>query len=162
MRLYHGGLQVVSAPEIREPNRTLDYGFGFYTTTSIKQAEDWVLRHSSDNPKPSVGYLNVYEADLELIKNGNCLWFDAPTEEWVDFVYVNRNDRLFSHTYDFVYGPVANDRVYAAFTLYESGLLTKQDLIRELKTYKLIDQLLFHTAESLKQLRFVEAKEIVL
>ena len=42
MKLYHGSLEIVDFPEIREPNRTLDYGSGFYTTTSFRQAEDWV------------------------------------------------------------------------------------------------------------------------
>ena len=162
MKLYHGGLQIVRTPEIRQSNRTLDYGKGFYTTTSYNQAEDWVRRHVNDNPKPSAGYVNVYEADLDAIKSSNCLWFDAPTDEWVDFVYANRNDRTFVHNYDFVYGPVANDKVYAAFALYESGLLTKQELILELKTYKLVDQLLLHTAQALQRLTFIEAKEIKL
>lgn len=162
IKLYHGSLERVSHPEIRTPNRTLDYGCGFYTTTSYQQAEDWVLRHRSDNRKPAVGYVNVYEVDLDEVHAANCLWFDAPTEEWVDFVYANRNNRAFHHTYDFVYGPVANDKVYAAFTLYEAGLLNKQDLIKELKTYVLIDQLLFHTPEALTHLTFVEAKEIKL
>ena len=49
---------------------------------------------------------------------------------------------------DLVYGPVANDRVYAAFALYESELLDKEGLIKELKTYKLVDQMLFHTDKS--------------
>lgn len=162
MKLYHGGLQIVSSPEIRQSNRTLDYGKGFYTTTSYKQAEDWVRRHVNDNPKPIAGYVNVYEADLDVIRKSNCLWFESPTEEWVDFVYANRNDRAFVHNYDFAYGPVANDKVYAAFTLYESGLLTKQELILELKAYKLVDQLLLHTSQSLRHLTFVEAKEIKL
>lgn len=160
--LYHGSLEQVAAPEIRQPNRTLDYGCGFYTTTSYRQAEDWVLRHSKDEHKPQCGYVNVYEVDIDAVKAGNCLWFDEPTEQWVDFVYANRNDRHFSHAYDFVYGPVANDKVYAAFALYEDGLLNKQELIRELKTYKLIDQLLMHTVESLKAIRFIEAKEVKL
>lgn len=162
MKLYHGGLQIVQTPEIRQSNRTLDYGKGFYTTTSYKQAADWVRRHINDNPKPALGYVNVYEADLDAIRHGNCLWFEAPTEEWVDFVYANRNDRTYVHNYDFVYGPVANDKVYAAFTLYESGLITKQELIVELKSYKLVDQLLLHTPLALQQLTFVEAKEIKL
>lgn len=162
MKLYHGGLQIVQIQEIRQINRTLDYGKGFYTTTSYNQAKNWVLRHVYDNPKPLVGYVNIYEADLETIRRGNCLWFAAPTEEWVDFVYANRNDRTFVHQYDFVYGPVANDRVYAAFTLYENGLLNKHELILELKAYKLVDQLLFHTPLALRKLTYIEAIEIVL
>ena len=44
MKLYHGSLEVVSEPRIITPNRTLDYGRGFYTTTSYEQAEQWVRR----------------------------------------------------------------------------------------------------------------------
>ena len=90
------------------------------------------------------------------------MMFDAPTEEWLDFVMKNRTDRHFIHNYDVVYGPVANDRVYAAFALYEGGLLTKQNLIAELKTYKLVDQYLFHTTKSLKAIRFIKANQIQL
>ena len=39
MRVYHGSLERVPTPEIRQATRTLDYGTGFYTTTSAKQAE---------------------------------------------------------------------------------------------------------------------------
>lgn len=42
MILYHGSLDIVKNPEIREPNRTLDYGKGFYLTSSYEQAEKWV------------------------------------------------------------------------------------------------------------------------
>lgn len=44
MLIYHGSTDIVSVPEIREANRTLDYGCGFYTTTSFEQARQWVLR----------------------------------------------------------------------------------------------------------------------
>ncbi|MFS2874417.1 DUF3990 domain-containing protein [Bacteroides thetaiotaomicron] len=74
----------------------------------------------------------------------------------------NRILKDFKHDYDLVYGPVANDRVYAAFALYENDLLDKEGLIKELKTYKLVDQMLFHTDKSLKYLRYIESKEITL
>lgn len=64
--------------------------------------------------------MKLYHGGLHIIRHNNCLWFDAPTEEWVDFVYANRNDRTFTHNYDYVYGPVANDKVYAAFTQFIS------------------------------------------
>ena len=90
------------------------------------------------------------------------LVFDKPTESWVDFVMANRTQKGYIHDYDIVYGPVANDRVYVAFALYESGVLSKQNLIAELKTYKLVDQYLFHTEQSLQCLNFIEAKEVTL
>ena len=57
----------------------------------------------------------------------------------------NRTKRGFTHDYGIVYGPVANDRVYLQFGLYESGAISVETLIRELKTNKLVDQYLFHT-----------------
>lgn len=160
MKLYHGSLEVVSEPRIITPNRTLDYGRGFYTTTSYEQAEQWVRRRRGT--QHSVGYVNVYELADILPEEIKQLRFDAPTEEWVDFVMHNRTERGFEHSFDIVYGPVANDRVYAAFALYESNLLDKEGLIRELRTYELVDQFLFHTEQSLQHLTFIEAKEVTL
>lgn len=159
MEVYHGSLEIVSVPEIREPNRTLDYGAGFYTTTDYKQACDWVGRH---NKTAKVGYVNVYEVDIDAVRNANTLWFNEPTDEWIDFVDSNRNTPGFVHNYDFVYGPVANDRVYAAFALYEAHLFGKREFLEMLKVYDLVDQLLFHTPESLKVLKFKEARKIEL
>lgn len=159
MKLYHGSLDIVSSPEIKNTNRTLDYGAGFYTTTSFQQAEAWVKRRMKER-NAEFGYVNIYEFDFGSIRNLNSLIFAKPSEEWVDFVMSNRTIQGFTHSYDLVYGPVANDRVYAAFALYEGGVLDKQSLIHELKTYRLVDQYLFHTSEALKYLSFYEAKEI--
>ena len=161
MRVYHGSLEKVEIPEIRTPNRTLDYGCGFYTTTSYKQAESWVKRRMEEK-KVKKGFINVYEFDENAIKSLNALIFEVPTEDWVDFVMNNRTKKGFEHTYDVVYGPVANDKVYAAFALYEGGLIDKQNLIKELKTYKLVDQYLFHTEKALKFLSFIKVEEVVL
>ena len=161
MILYHGSLDRITSPEIREPNRTLDYGAGFYATTSFGQAEEWVRRRMRES-MANKGYVNEYALDLELLRHLNCLLFESPTEEWLDFVMKNRTERGFSHDYDVVYGPVANDKVYAAFALYEGGLLSKQNLIAELKTYTLVDQYLFHTPKALEAISFIKAKEILL
>lgn len=46
------------------------------------------------------------------------------------------------------------------YTLYEGGIISLPTLIQELKTYKLVDQYLFHTEKSLLAIKFVESKEI--
>ena len=158
-KVYHGSIEEVRNPEIRQPNRSLDYGSGFYTTTSYEQAKKWVERRMKDKGV-SVGYLNVYELDDEVINDMKSLFFEKPTEEWVNFVMKNRTEREFTHDYDIVYGPVANDRVYFQFGLYESGAISVDTLIRELKTYKLVDQYLFHTEKALTALHFVESRKI--
>ena len=161
MKIYHGSIEIVEKPEIREANRSLDYGSGFYATTSYEQALSWVKRRANEK-KLSKGYINIYEFNKDSINNFKHLIFESATEEWLDFVMQNRIRDSFEHDYDIVYGPVANDKVYASFALFEGGFINKQALISELKTYKLVDQYLFHTEESLKTLKFIEAKEVIL
>ncbi len=161
MKVYHGSLEIVETPEIREPNRTLDYGSGFYTTTSSEQAEEWVRRKMKSN-RVAKGFVNEYELDIDNLQSVKCLLFESPTDEWIDFVMNNRLNKDFVHDYDIVYGPVANDRVYTCFALYEGGLMSKQNLLAELKTYKLVDQYLFHSEQALQLLTFTKANEIQL
>jgi hypothetical protein len=160
-RIYHGSIEVVCNPEIRQPNRSLDYGTGFYATTSQEQAEKWV-RRKMDERKASVGYVSVYELDEDAIRHLDTLVFEKPNEEWVNFVMKNRTERGFTHNHDIVYGPVADDSVYTQFTLYEGGIISMPTLIQELKTYKLVDQYLFHTEKALEAIRFVESIKIEL
>lgn len=155
--VYHGSIDEVVNPEIRQPNRSLDYGAGFYTTTSYEQAKRWVERRMKDKGV-AVGYVNIYELDEKLVKNMKSLFFEKPTEEWVSFVMRNRTERNFVHDYDVVYGPVADDSVYTQFALYEGGIISLPTLIHELKTYKLVDQYLFHTEKSLLAIKFVKSE----
>lgn len=158
MILYHGCLEIVETPEIRKPNRTLDYGAGFYLTSSLEQASDWVKRKLNNDLIR--GYINVYEYDPTYEATLKTIEFESPSELWLDFVMANRMDKSYTHDYDIVKGPVANDRVYASFALYEAGLLSKQELITELKTYNLVNQILLHTDKALPAMTFIEAKEV--
>ena len=160
-KIYHGSFEVVESPEIRQPNRSLDYGSGFYTTTSYEQAKKLVERRMKDKGM-AVGYVNVYELNDIALENMKVLSFEKPTVEWVNFVMKNRTERGFTHDYDIVYGPVADDSVYTQFTLYEGGIISMTTLIQELKTYKLVDQFLFHTEKSLTAIKFIESIEIKL
>lgn len=157
MRLYHGSLEIVERPEIRQSTRTLDFGNGFYTTTSESQAKEWVVRRCKSQ-QVRRGYVNVYNFDEQKAENLQVLNFDSPNNDWIDFVMSNRMRKSFIHDYDIVKGPVANDRVYAAFSLFEDGFLSRVQLIEELRTYNLVDQVLFHTEQSLETICFFNAK----
>ena len=158
-KIYHGSFEVVESPEIRQPSRSLDYGSGFYSTTSYEQAKRLVERRMKDKGM-AVGYVNVSELDDIALENMKVLLFEKPTVEWVNFVMRNRTERGFTHDYDIVYGPVSDDSVYTQFTLYEGGIISMTTLIQELKTYKLVDQFLFHTEKSLTAIKFIESIEI--
>lgn len=158
MIIYHGSLEIVEQPQILEANRPLDFGTGFYTTSSLQQALRWVkLRMEQNNV--SKGYINIYEYSYK--KGLNIRRFQSANEAWVNFVHANRTIQGYNHDYDIVIGPVANDNVYLSFNLYEAGIISKRELIRRLKTYKLVDQLLFHTEKSLETLEYIGNKEVI-
>ncbi len=157
MTLYHGSLEIVEKPQILQANRPLDFGTGFYTTTSQQQARRWV-KLRMEQSQVSVGFINIYEYTPK--RDLHTRLFRSANEAWVDFVHANRTVQDYNHDYDIVTGPVANDNVYLSFNLYESGIITKRELIRRLKTYKLVDQLLFHTERSLDTLEYVGNKEV--
>ncbi len=48
------------------------------------------------------------------------------------------------------------------FALFEGGIISKESLITELMTYKLVDQYLFHTDKSLLYLKYQTNKLIEL
>ena len=79
-------------------------------------------------------------------------------EPWLLFVTDCRQSR--GHDYDLVLGPVANDKVFTTVNLFESGVLSAEAAILQLKAYKTYDQLSFHTARAIGTLRFVEAYEV--
>lgn len=159
MILYHGSLEIVEKPQILQANRPLDFGTGFYTTTSLQQARRWVKLRMEQN-QASVGYINIYEYTPR--RGLRTRRFQSANEAWVDFVHANRTIQNYNHDYDIVTGPVANDNVYLSFNLYESGIISKRELIRRLKTYKLVDQMLFHTERSLDTLEYTGNKEVTL
>ena len=85
MKIYHGSLEKVCCPEIRTTNRRLDYGAGFYATTSYEQAVRWVQRKMWES-KADEGFVNVYEFDERAMRMLKTLSFSNPSEEWLDVV----------------------------------------------------------------------------
>jgi len=62
MIVFHGSTDLVENPKIRESEYYLDFGIGFYTTTSYEQAERWAqikMRRLDKN----VGFVAKYECD---------------------------------------------------------------------------------------------------
>jgi len=160
MTVYHGSLVEVPVPELRESENVGDFGCGFYVTRSHEQATRFV-RTKAKRESLTRGFVSVYKLDEDVLRaNFKGLVFDGPTREWARFVSDNRKRPSFSHGYDFVKGPVANDQVYATFSFYESGMISFEMLLDQLRVRKLFDQILLHTRESIGLLRFVRSEEI--
>lgn len=161
LELFHGSNVLVSKPEIRKSYKTLDFGTGFYTTSSFEQAKKWAINKTNRDKtgKPIVSVFTVPDNFL-LDKTYSIMNFEKADENWLDFVIANRTNPTFTFDYDIVKGAVANDRVYASLNAFESGFMDKETLLKELRTWVYIDQILFHTEKALSLLTF--QKEILI
>ena len=161
MILFHGSIVAVEKPEQIPNARRSDFGKGFYTTTNNEQAVNWA-RIKCDRKKSDVGYVSSYQISDDFLADSHFSRkiFDGPSREWLEFIISNRLNTDFSHSYDIVKGPVANDRVYACLNAFENRFMKYEQVIEELKTYVLVDQVSFHTEKSLELLHFIKYKEI--
>ena len=154
MKLYHGTNVDFDMIDLTKSNKYKDFGQGFYLTDIRSQAEELAAKKS----RLFGGYpvIQEYEFDESLLSSAELkvLKFDKPSTEWAEFIFKNRNrDNNFTHDYDIVIGPIANDGVAYLLGRYEEGTLTIEELSDKLDYKKLNSQYFFGTNKSLKYLK---------
>ena len=156
MKLYHGSTVAVRKPIVTRGRTTVDFGQGFYTTTSYEQARKWAeLKRKRISASHAI--VTEYEVADDLFDGRyTTLFFSGPTHEWLDFVVANRKGQHKGH-YDLTMGPVANDQLYATIRLYEQGVVTASAAIEMLKAHLLFDQLAFHNQHAANELTFTQS-----
>ena len=160
MILYHGSNVEVREPQILKPNRTLDFGQGFYTTTNIEQAADFA-RRVTGNRGNGIATLNVYQIDESLAFDMcDTLRFPGVVDAWLDYVADHRLGLYKGPEYDLVFGPVANDDVYETLQLFFNGSISRDYTMQRLKVKELFNQLVFKSAKALAFLRFVRSEAV--
>lgn len=156
--LYHGSNKPVENPKILESKRALDFGAGFYLTSSINQAEKWAksvtLRRGIGKPILNIFEFNENVNDLKVLK------FEKANGDWLDYVVKNRKKMPLTENYDLIIGPVANDSTLPVINDYMDGKYTKEEAINHLLPQNMKDQFAFATEKALKYLKFTGVKEI--
>jgi hypothetical protein len=161
MIVYHGSDGIVEKPVLRVPNRTLDFGAGFYTTTNKTQAVSFAAKVMLRNGARTK-YVSMYEINVaEMERTLDVLKFDTPNADWLDFVFANRQGIYDGKQYDVVIGAVANDTIYRVFSLFEVGLLTREETLARLKIRQLYNQVTFCTAMALSHLRYIGCLDLL-
>ena len=156
MKLYHGSTVAVRKPSVNRGRPTVDFGQGFYTTTSYEQAKKWAELKRKRTSAPHAVVTEYEVADDILQGRYTTLFFSGPTQEWLDFVVSNRKGNG-TAAYDLTMGPVANDQLYATIRLYEQGVVTASAAIEMLRTHLLFDQLAFHNQTAANELTFIQS-----
>lgn len=155
MKLYHGSNIAVEKPQLFYSNRALDFGKGFYLTSSYEQAEKWAklttLRRSSGRPTVTVFEIDDNFIDLDVLR------FDCANREWLSYVTSNRTGNDPFKDYDVIIGPVANDNTMPVINLYLSGDYDEGEALKRLLTQRLKDQYAIKTDRGISKLIFKEA-----
>lgn len=161
MILYHGSNVAVENPIIVKSNRTLDFGNGFYTTTSREQAYKWA-KIKQRREETNDGFITIYEISNDIFnrRDLNIRVFRGASKNWLIFVVNNRMKINYVHKHDIVKGSVADDRVYACLNAFENRFMDFDTAIKELRTYKLEDQISFHTLKAIKNLIFIKCEVV--
>lgn len=151
MKLYHGSNIAVEKPKILQSDRRLDFGTGFYLTSSYEQAERWafltVKRRGAGKQ-----IITSYDFDEEALSALKVTKFEGASVEWLRFITNNRNVRDFIDESDIVIGPVANDRTMPVIKLYFSGIYDEAETIKRLLPQNLKDQYAFKSEKALQSL----------
>ena len=159
MKLFHGSNVKVEKPEILNSLRALDFGAGFYTTSSYEQASRWAkaVTKRRGTGAPTV---TVYDFDETALSDLHVRRFEGTNGDWLDFVVANRKMIPQTELFDLVIGPVANDSTLQVIDDYMDGKYTKEQAIGYLMPQKLTDQYCFLTDKALKKLVLQEFKLI--
>ncbi|GHV74953.1 hypothetical protein AGMMS49940_22550 [Spirochaetia bacterium] len=158
MKLYHGSNIEVKDPKLLPDARALDFGAGFYLTSSLEQAERWAALQAKRR-RSGKAVVSIYHFDENLVKKQlNVKHFENANREWLHFVVENRKGVYVGEKYDIVIGPVANDNTMMVISDYMTGTLDEETALILLLPQKLKDQYAFLTLQGLSALKFVEVK----
>lgn len=153
--LYHGSNVSIEKIDLTRSHPDKDFGKGYYLTDIRTQAEAMSIRRVriAGEGEPT---LTVYCFDESQLHSPELRVkvFDEPTEEWALFVLSNREASLtgYTHDYDIVIGPIADDGVAFQLDRYTRHMITLATLVEELTYRKLNRQYYFGTERALQTL----------
>lgn len=153
MKLYHGTDTVFENPLLEKCESHKDFGKGFYLTNKLPMAKDWAEKKFLNPRYVVLKYFvdNNYEDGLRV------KMFNEANAEWVKFIYSNREKEHFTHNYDIVIGPVADNNIQKYFGLVKRGERTLEQIATEINYSKFRSvQYSFNTSEAIEKLKYID------
>ena len=152
MKVYHGSYIEISEIDLSKCEKNKDFGQGFYVTKNRNHADEWAERIGNRNKTNGIVTEFEFGKYLYIEKDFSILRFSEYSEEWLDFVVLNRSNKTNGpvHEYDFVEGPIADDKISRRIYDYLDGIVSKNDFLNELKYHEPTHQICFCTVKSLQ------------
>lgn len=156
MILYHGSNVEIDSIDFNKSKVGKDFGVGFYLSADEQQAQEMAEKKTQlFGGKPTI---TRYEFDEVAAKADAIAYlrYEKYGTDWGKFVKMNRDNktRVQLHSYDIVYGPIADDNIGLQMRRIDAGLIDWDNFVKELEfkggeTY----QYFFGTEKSLKYLK---------
>jgi len=149
MIIYHGSNHDFNSVDLSKSKDKRDFGRGFYTTTLKEQAQQWGYTMFN-----RFGGDGIFLYEFEFSPSTDLLSKKIPeiSDEWFDFILANRNTSGLQHNFDFIQGPVANDKIFLTITGFIDGIFSKEEAMRRLLYNKSNDQVSLHTEKAVSML----------
>jgi len=163
MKLYHGSYTKIKEIDLAKCERYRDFGQGFYVTKFHKHAEDWAKKIGGKHGNNGfVTEFDFYETFFDAERHYKVLRFDGYSDQWLDFVIMNRDESYKEqrHDYDFIEGPVANDKIQHRLRQFLRGRIPREIFLKELSYHEQTHQICFCTVKSLQTLQLVENESV--
>lgn len=156
MKLYHGSNIEIITPDLSKSKPYKDFGQGFYLSADRNQAQRMAEQKTLQMMygAPIVSEFEVDEGFLSSPELNIKIFYDYSVE-WARFILENRDMKRQqpTHQYDIVYGPIADDGVTFQLRRYQSGVISIEELVKELQYAKGITfQYFFGTPLALSKL----------
>lgn len=178
MLLYHGSYTTISNIDLSVCNAGLDFGKGFYLTSSYEQAYNYIplsvkkARRMGrvDNDFPvEYGKISIFRFHYD--PNLLIHYFPKANREWLHFVSANRNNKLFPlllekyRMTDIIVGKIADDQTARTLQQYigeyfgiPGTMEADNDIIKRLLPNRLNAQFCFRTNDAIKCLEFIKGE----
>jgi hypothetical protein len=156
MILFHGSNRDFSKVDLAMSKDRRDFGKGFYTTTIKEQAQQWGY-----NMFNRLGGDGIFLYEFEFSPSGDLLskQFPGISDEWFDFILANRTLGGLQHNFDFIQGPVANDKTFLTITGFIDGIFSREEAMRRLRFSKSNDQVSLHTERAIAMLKLLDKRK---
>ena len=152
--MYHGTNTVIGEINLEKSRLRTDFGKGFYLTDSIETAQNWAARKVS--AVGGVATIIRYGVNHDVYSLTGRRFENAPSYEWLEFIVLNRkrsakvdSNKEPRHTYNWVSGPIADDKIADIVDDYLAGDTDIDEAIGLARALPQVFQLSLHTQSSL-------------
>lgn len=170
MLVYHGSDHIIEKPLYHGSKRTNDYGYGFYTTESIKLAKEWACSDQRN------GFANIYEFNREglsvlhlnsteynilnwlaILTKYRSYWQNGSIAEEAKN-YLQQHFFVDPAPYDVIIGYRADDSYFTFAQDFVAGTISLKKLSEAMRLGKLGEQIVLKSEKAFEHIRFVGAE----